>query len=343
MKTLTVAVSVLFTATMAVAKPPRKNLLTSRFIVTNLGAPGDRVAFSPLGTVAVGYALKSGYVRTPNGKKTPLQEGLLPWTMTSKGTIGGQLGNRAVILKGGKLEILFPDKAADGPTAVPALTDTSSLMIFARGKVRANETPPSMSWEWVLISQGMELSDKPEALAEDGWYVTSDSYEPERVLGNKRQKLIGLAGQDWTHATHVARGGLACGYTESSGPGYINAVWWDAKGDRYLLSPPAYGGRSDDRKWYGARADRINARGDVIGTATLEGKWPVGLRTSFCRRLTDLTILWPRGGKPIVLDDLFRRSAYGSLNNVEGIADNGTLLVRTRSGKQERLLLLKPR
>lgn len=315
-----------------------QNSLTARFSVVNLGTPGEQVALSPLGAVAVGYALKPGYIRTPNGSKTRLPEGLLPYAMTSKGTIGGQLSNRAVVFQAGKVDILFPDQAVQRQTTVGALTDTG-LMLFGR----STESEGPVGWNWALVQGEKELTDNPAALAEDGWYVTRDTSAPERVWKGKRQKLIGLAGQDWTNATHIARGGLACGYTESSGPGYVNAVWWDLKGGVHRLAPPGYGGKDKGRTWYGTRTTRINARGDVLGRATLEGKWPVGLRTAICQQSTELEILWPRGGKPVILNDLFLRSPYGRLVAIEGLADNGTLLVRTKSSKQEQLLLLKPK
>ncbi|MGC4046124.1 MAG: hypothetical protein QM758_20220 [Armatimonas sp.] len=340
MKSLALALTVLLAGAIAQAKPPSKETLATRFAVTNLGTPGDRVALSPQGAVAVGFALKPGYVRTPDGKKTPLQEGFLPWAITSKGAIGGQLSNRAAVIKNGQVDILFPDQAVTGQTTVVGLADTSPLIVFGRG----TESPQGVSWSLSLFQQEKELEDTPSAMADDGGYLTDNSASPERVLpGGKRQKLVGLEGQDWTHATHIARGGLACGYTESSGPGYVNAVWWDIKGGIHRLSAPAYKGKDSARNWYGSRAHRINARGDVLGTATLEAKWPVGVRATFCYKATDLEILLPKSGKPIILDELFVRGSYGRLVTVEGLADNGTLLVRTRGSKQERLLLLKPK
>jgi hypothetical protein len=45
----------------------------------------------------------------------------------------------------------------------------------------------------------------------------------------------------------------------------------------------------------------------------------------------------------VILNALFAKSPHGRLHTVEGLADDGTLLVRVGSNRSENLLLLKPK
>jgi hypothetical protein len=202
------------------------------------------------------------------GRRTPLPKGFYALDLGGRGEVAGYVatagGTRAAVWSGGRIAYPLPEPGdAKARTEARLVNDGGALLI------RENEE------EHFLLRDGARTPvptlGTPVAMNNAGAVLWDDNSTQGVVWKAGAQiKIPGLDGQDWTLVKGMNGAGVVCGYTQSGGPGWINAFRSVGGKVEKLTRPPYDGPNLGKDTWYGGAALAIADSGDIVGYGSRE-------------------------------------------------------------------------